>query len=100
MTEQPPKHLSAAAAAAWGEIVETLGDFVVDERSGIEAWAVALGRMRTAQAQLDEEGLVVADDKGRPVGHPALAIERAQAAEVKKWLDRYRKNPRAHARGA
>lgn len=94
-TPPPPDHLSAAAKAAWLEIVPTLGEFVADERSGIEAWAVALARMRDAQRRIDEEGMVVPDDKGRPVEHPALAIERAQAAEVKRWLDRYRKNPRS-----
>lgn len=90
-----PKHLSDAAAQAWREIVADL-DITADgiEAPGLESYAVAVGRMRDAQSRIDAEGIVVADDKGRPVPHPALAIERAAAAEVKRWLERYRKRPR------
>lgn len=86
-----PKHLSDSAKAAWESIVADI-DIVV-EAPALEAYAVALGRMRDAQARIDAEGLVVADDKGRPAPHPALAIEKQQADEVRKWLQRYRPRP-------
>lgn len=91
----PPQHLSASARQAWTEIVADLGstpDGV--EAAGVESYAVAVGRMRDAQARIDAEGMIIGDDKGRPTAHPALAIERAASAEVKRWLERYRRSPR------
>lgn len=56
------------------------------------SWA-HLGRFGLLQRRVDEEGMVVSDDKGRPVAHPALAVERTYAAEVKRWVERYRPYP-------
>jgi hypothetical protein len=46
--------------------------------------------MRDAQTRIDREGLVVADAKGNPIPHPALAIEKAAQVEVRAWADRFR----------
>jgi hypothetical protein len=46
--------------------------------------------MRDAQSRIDREGLVVADVKGNPVPHPALAIEKAAQIEVRAWSERFR----------
>lgn len=90
-----PEHLPAAARAAWEEIVAALGaDPDGVEAPAVEAYAVAVGRMRDAQARVNDEGMLVPDDKGRAVPHPALAVERAAAAEVKRWVERYRRRPR------
>lgn len=70
------------------------------EAPAVESYAVAVGRMRDAQHRIDAEGAIVADDKGRPVPHPALAIERAASADVKKWVERYRSSPRVQHRRA
>jgi len=51
----------------------------------LEAFAVQVARMRDAQARIDAEGLVVADEKGRPIPHPALDLERAAQAEARTW---------------
>lgn len=50
----------------------------------LEAMAVQVARARDAQARIDAEGLVVAGSKGEPVPHPALAIERAAQAEIRR----------------
>lgn len=53
---------------------------------------------RPLQDRLDSEGLVVADAKGNPIPHPALALERQAHAEVRAWGDRFK--PRRSARRA
>lgn len=97
----PPEHLSPGAKQAWAEII---GDIPTGldavEAAGIEAFANAIARRRAAQRQLDEEGLIVADDKHRPIEHPALAIERAAAVEVKRWIERYRIISTANRQGS
>lgn len=78
----PPSHLSPAAQAAWLEQLaanETPSSLV-----SLESMAVQMARARDAQARIDAEGLVIAGAKGEPVAHPALAIERAAMAEVRK----------------
>lgn len=44
-----------------------------------------VARLRDAQQRLQREGLVIADPKGNPVPHPAIAIERAAQAEIRSW---------------
>lgn len=67
---------------------------VVDRKPGcegpdLEAYCVQVARMRDAQARIDAEGIVVSDEKGRPVAHPALAIEKQAQAEVRAWAGRF-----------
>lgn len=94
-----PAHLSAAAQQAWEEIVVGL-DVEPDglEAPAIEAYATAVGRMRDARTRIDEEGMIVADDRGQPTIHPAITVERAASAEVRKWVERYRRRPRGPRR--
>lgn len=96
-----PGHLSAGARRAWDEIEAGLqGGLDGVEAMAVESYAVAVARMRDAQSRVDLDGLIVPDDKGRPVPHPALAVERAAAAEVKRWVERYRpRPPRPEGRG-
>lgn len=82
---KPPGHLSPAAATIWAEVAPEL----THKRATagvIEAYVVCLARMRDAQDRVDREGLLIADEKGRPIPHPALAIERACRAELKSLL--------------
>lgn len=82
-----PEHLSEVARSVWDQVVKGRPDA---EGPDLEAYCTQVARMRDAQARIDAEGLVVADEKGRPVPHPALAIERAAQAEVRAWADRFR----------
>lgn len=79
----PPSHLSAAAKAAWAE------QFLVGQETAaslalLESMSVQIARARDAQARIDGEGIVIADPKGNPVPHPAIAIERAAQVEIVK----------------
>lgn len=87
---KPPSHLPADVAAVWRELasgVRSLGP-------QFEAYCGQVARLRDAQARISAEGLVVADEKGRPVPHPALAIEKAAQAEVRAWGDRFARRRR------
>jgi len=84
---EPPAHLSDDARAAWREL--TTG-FAPEDLTGsagiaIEAYAVQVARLRDAQRRIDTDGLVVRDDKGRPVEHPAVKIERETQAQIRAW---------------
>lgn len=88
-----PEHLSEAARVVWCEVAalfKVAGDDVARvSGAGLEAYCVQVARMRDAQRRVDREGLVVADEKGRPVPHPALAIEKAAQVEVRAWQERF-----------
>lgn len=88
-----PGHLPEDVAAVWSELV---GE---SSRTGpeFEAYCAQVARLRDAQARISREGLVVADEKGRPVPHPALEIERRAQVEIRTWGDIFR--PR-RSRGA
>jgi len=80
--------MAADVAAVWVEMVERRGG----ESGGItgpqlEAYCGQVARLRDAQRRLAVEGLVIADVKGQPVAHPALAIERAAQDEIRRWGD-------------
>lgn len=87
-----PGHLARLAQQAWSEITDGLGAEQVTgvERPALEAYAVQVARMRDAQARIDAEGLIVADEKGRPVEHPAVRVERYAQEQVRAWVARYR----------
>ena len=85
-----PSSLSPAAAAVWDEIVAEHPEGRAPVGPEFEAYCVQVARMRDARARIDKEGLIVADEKGRPVAHPAAAIEKAAGAEVRAWGDKFR----------
>ena len=51
----------------------------------LEASCGQVARLRDAQARLAAEGSIIADPKGVPIPHPAIAIERAAQDEIRKW---------------
>jgi phage terminase small subunit len=55
----------------------------------LEAFASQVARLRDARRRIDAEGMIVADPKGYPIPHPAIAIERAAQAEVRQWSARF-----------
>lgn len=92
-----PEHLSLAARAVWDA---TVGAHPTPDRivgPDLEAYCTQVARMRDAQARIDTEGLIVADAKGNPVPHPAIALERAAQAEVRAWGDRFKPPRRSRA---
>ena len=70
-----------------GEIVVELRGLIGPGPSDaeLEAYASQVARLRDARRRIEAEGMIVADPKGYPIPHPAIAIERAAQAEVRQW---------------
>jgi P27 family predicted phage terminase small subunit len=79
----PPPHLSDESARWWRAVT---ADFFLEAhhekllRLACEAW----DRAQEARRILNDEGLVVRNDRGNPISHPAVRIEEhARAAFMK-----------------
>jgi P27 family predicted phage terminase small subunit len=81
--EELPAHLEAIRRELQGQVAADIPP------AAMEAICVQMHRMRTAQERISEEGIVVADPKGNPVPHPALAVEKQASAELRTWLKLY-----------
>lgn len=71
----PPTHLSRSAKAFWREILASYSlapHHLRLFRLALEAW----DRCQQARTVLEESGLFVSDRYGKPLPHPAVAIER------------------------
>lgn len=75
-----PDHLSPI----WDELAPQVDPAIGS--AGMESLCTQIHRARDAQKRITEEGLVVADDKGRPVEHPAIDIERKAQNEIRRWM--------------
>lgn len=91
-----PEHLGDAARGVWDEMTAAHPSPERIAGADLEAYCVQVARMRDAQGRIDAEGLVIADAKGNPVPHPAIALEKAAHAEIRAWGDRF-KPPRRRA---
>ncbi|MGH6920761.1 MAG: P27 family phage terminase small subunit [Geminicoccaceae bacterium] len=83
-----PDDLPGHIRVIWDEMARELSPAV--GVVGLEAFCVAVHRLRTADEAISREGIVVADAKGNPVPHPALGVEKQAQAEVRAWLSRWR----------
>lgn len=55
----------------------------------LTAYAGQVATLREAQRRVAEEGQIISDPKGNPIAHPCIGIERAAAAEIRAWGDRF-----------
>jgi phage terminase small subunit len=83
-----PGHLSEAHAKVWGEVVDAYGGASI-EGPPLEAYVGQIVVLREAQRRVEVEGMVVADPKGNPIAHPAVAIAKQAQAELRSWGDRF-----------
>lgn len=77
--------LSPRAQGVWDRVVADRG--VPRSATAVDAmaaYATLVARLEDARERIDRDGLVVADDKGRPIPHPALGIERSCMADLPK----------------
>ena len=85
----PPVHLSSGAATVWRELVSKHPDPESILGPDFETYCVIVWRARDAARRIDSEGMVVNDERGNPIEHPALAIERKAQASIKSYGDRF-----------
>ena len=96
----PPDRLDEQGAQLWRELVarDTLDPRVTAEM--LEAYCGLVVRWRDAAAKVAEEGLVVDGDKRGAIVHPALAVERQLAEQLREWAPMVnRPKPAARRRG-
>lgn len=86
---EPPESLPEAAAEVWREIVASNDLAGTVDRSALEAFCTLVARLREARRRVEDEGMVVKDPRGRVVPHPALAVERQAAEQIRAWGDRF-----------
>lgn len=93
ITPGPPEHLPEDVRDAWREIVaDGLPKSGVDAMA-IEAYATLVVRWRATARAIAEEGIVVDGGRRGAIAHPALAVERALADQIKVWAAVFRKRP-------
>lgn len=85
----PPDDLPEDAANVWREIVASNDLAGTVDRAALEAFCTLVARLRQARRRVEEEGMVVTDPRGRVVPHPALAVERQTAEQIRAWGDRF-----------
>ena len=76
MKKSPPKHLSRESKALWRDIV---AEYELEDSAGLALLGQAceaLDRVRSAQAQIEKDGELVADRFGQLKPHPLLTSER------------------------
>ncbi|MCO4256500.1 P27 family phage terminase small subunit [Pseudarthrobacter cellobiosi] len=86
---EPPDHLPEAVADVWREIVASNDLAGKVDRSALETFATLMARLREARNRVEDEGMVVTDPRGRVIPHPALAVERSTAEQIRAWGDRF-----------
>lgn len=82
---KPPAHLSRGAKRWWRSVMET-SDLGPDEVEILTAAAEAWDRKEEARQLIAEEGIVLHDDAGLPLTHPAVEIEDQAADRMARLL--------------
>ena len=75
---------------AEARILKSLLSDAVSEPTGkdlrvLTAYATCVARVEDCRERCAKDGVIVADAKGQPVQHPALAVERAAMEEMRSW---------------
>lgn len=89
---KPPAYLPDSIKPIWQEITKNYGGGV-EKILGpdLEAYCGQIAVLREARNRVAREGLVIADPKGNPIPHPAIAIEKQAQTEIRAWGTRFKK---------
>lgn len=91
---EAPDHLPENVRIVWSELIDTHSDPARIIGPAFDAYCGQVALLRDVQARISAEGPVVANAKGEPVPHPALAIMTKAQAEVRAWGDRFKPRQR------
>ncbi|MFJ4168361.1 P27 family phage terminase small subunit [Paenarthrobacter sp. NPDC089714] len=86
----PPERLDSAASEVWREIIEQHHEPAKIVGPDLEAYCAQVALQRDLRARIAGEGSIIADERGRPEPHPAIALERAAQKEIRDWGDKFR----------
>jgi len=96
----PPSWLEGEALAEWRRIVPELDRLRMLSglsRSSLTAYCVMVATHSAATAVIAREGLMVTTARG-PRPHPALAVQRAAGAELRRWAVEFGLTPASEQR--
>lgn len=82
-----PPTLPPELVPIWEQMLEQVDPTIGS--AGMESLVIQISRLRDAQARISREGSVVADSKGNPGPHPALAIEQQAGREIREWMKNF-----------
>lgn len=101
----PPAHLDEHAAAVWREVVDAHREPPNDPARivghELEAYCAVVATLRDVRARIaiGSEEVIVADERDRPVPHPAFDLMRQLSREMREWGDRFKPKTPRPARG-
>lgn len=88
-----PAHLPPSHQQAWQELADRWPKSKpMPSGAEFEAWLGQVVILRDAQARIDQDGMIIADAKGNPMQHPAIAIATKAQAELRTWGKRFDPN--------
>lgn len=85
-----PARLDEGAAAVWDEVIAQHHEPGKIAGPDLEAYCCQVALQRDLRARIADEGTIIADERGRPEPHPAIALERAAQKEIRDWGDKFR----------
>lgn len=86
---EPPEGMPADVVAVWHEVIASNDLAGQVDRAALETFCTLMARLRAARDRVEDEGMVVADSRGKEVPHPALLVERQTAEAIRVWGDRF-----------
>jgi phage terminase small subunit len=86
----PPSRLDEQAAVVWREVIAQHHEPERIVGPDLEAYCGQVALQRDLRERIAAEGSIIADERGRPEPHPAIALERAAQKEIRDWGDKFR----------
>ncbi|UXE05408.1 hypothetical protein SEA_RENNA12_57 [Arthrobacter phage Renna12] len=86
----PPAYLDEAAAEVWREVMAQHHEPAKIAGPDLAAYCGQVALQRDLRERIATEGAIIADERGRPEPHPAIAMERAAQKEIRDWGDKFR----------
>jgi len=86
----PPSRLDEQAAVVWREVIAQHHEPERIVGPDLEAYCGQVALQRDLRERIAAEGTIIADERGRPEPHPAIALERAAQKEIRDWGDKFR----------
>lgn len=85
----PPDHLSETAAQVWRSVIRDCSNPTFVAADELAAYCNAVVLERDCARRVAEEGTIVADERGRPIAHPAIAVGRQAQQDIKGWAEKF-----------
>ncbi|WAB09165.1 hypothetical protein SEA_EESA_55 [Arthrobacter phage Eesa] len=89
-----PDYLDEGAAAVWAEVIAQHHEPAKIVGPDLAAYCGQVALWRDLRERVAREGSIIADERGRPEPHPAIALERAAQKEIRDWGDKFRGRPK------